>query len=178
MFHASIGMASELGEVAQALDKVDRDPVNLLEECGDVLWYVTVAIDALRFDPEWYLYSSSHPTDILLLRGNSAKFVQQNHNNLVSAVSLFADLIKKSILYDKKIMKKDYENVINDIVVATECLLLAYNYTLADAMQRNSDKLAKRYAGGYSNEKAIQRDVAAERKALEGIVDDKTEVIR
>lgn len=48
LMHASIGMVTEAGEFLDALKKVlfygkPLDKVNLIEELGDMMWYVAVA---------------------------------------------------------------------------------------------------------------------------------------
>lgn len=52
LLHASFGISSESGEIADAVKRyifygkpVDR--VNLIEEAGDVLWYLNVLLDAV-----------------------------------------------------------------------------------------------------------------------------------
>jgi phosphoribosyl-ATP pyrophosphohydrolase len=52
LIHASIGMSGEAGEIVDALKKVMMygsrlDIENLKEECGDVLWYMAIMLDAL-----------------------------------------------------------------------------------------------------------------------------------
>lgn len=50
LLHAALGVASEVGELAMALDTTPLDVANLKEEIGDVLWYLAVAADALGTD--------------------------------------------------------------------------------------------------------------------------------
>ncbi|QQS39178.1 nucleoside triphosphate pyrophosphohydrolase family protein [Candidatus Woesebacteria bacterium] len=55
--HAILGMITESGELADALKKykfynLPLDKVNLIEEIGDVLWYVAIACDELGVDFE------------------------------------------------------------------------------------------------------------------------------
>jgi len=52
LLHAAMGMQTEAGEFTDALKKhffcgKELDRVNLVEELGDQLWYIAVAIDAL-----------------------------------------------------------------------------------------------------------------------------------
>jgi len=49
--HALIGLQSEVGELADAVKKrVFRgdalDKTNILEECGDILWYLNLMVDS------------------------------------------------------------------------------------------------------------------------------------
>lgn len=56
LLHAAIGLTTESGELIDALKKhifygKPLDTVNLKEELGDLLWYVAIAMDALKLDP-------------------------------------------------------------------------------------------------------------------------------
>jgi NTP pyrophosphatase (non-canonical NTP hydrolase) len=54
ILHGAVGMATEAGEL---LDNVKRslfygkeiDKVNVMEECGDALWYIAIALDACGY---------------------------------------------------------------------------------------------------------------------------------
>ncbi len=57
LLHASLGIVTEAAEVADILKKhvfygKILDKAHLLEELGDVLWYISIAIDALGSDFE------------------------------------------------------------------------------------------------------------------------------
>jgi NTP pyrophosphatase (non-canonical NTP hydrolase) len=52
LMHGAIGMATEVGELQDAIKKLfiygkELDGVNVMEECGDVLWYIALALDAV-----------------------------------------------------------------------------------------------------------------------------------
>ena len=61
ILHAAVGLISESGEIADRLLKFEsshyqalqeEDRVNLLEECGDICWYLSVMLNALGFSFE------------------------------------------------------------------------------------------------------------------------------
>jgi NTP pyrophosphatase (non-canonical NTP hydrolase) len=57
LLHAAMGTATEAGEVVDILKKhvfygKKIDKIHLLEELGDLLWYISIAIDALDSDFE------------------------------------------------------------------------------------------------------------------------------
>lgn len=56
MLHAAIGVVTEGGELLEALidnlQKDDVDEVNLIEEGGDVMWYLSILFDELDTDFE------------------------------------------------------------------------------------------------------------------------------
>lgn len=52
LLHAAIGMCTESGELQDALKKQliygkELDAVNVVEEIGDQLWYIAIALDAV-----------------------------------------------------------------------------------------------------------------------------------
>lgn len=54
MLHAAIGLCTEAGELQDMLKRhlfygQPLNPVNLLEECGDALWYISIALDAAGY---------------------------------------------------------------------------------------------------------------------------------
>lgn len=56
IFHGIIGTATEAGELVAALqngingDNIDR--INIMEEIGDVFWYIAILHDALKLNPD------------------------------------------------------------------------------------------------------------------------------
>lgn len=94
LIHATLGMASEVGELADALKKhiiygQALDEINILEENGDLSWYQAIGLSA----------------------------------------------VKRS---------------------------------MSDCLERNIAKLKTRYGDKFDADKALNRDLVAERKALEG----------
>lgn len=57
LLHAGMGMCTEAAEFVDQLKKAlfygkPIDEVNLVEELGDTLWYMAIAVDALKTDLE------------------------------------------------------------------------------------------------------------------------------
>ena len=53
LLHGAIGLCTEAGEIQDTLKKhlfyaADLDENNLIEECGDVLWYLAEILNALK----------------------------------------------------------------------------------------------------------------------------------
>lgn len=94
LIHATLGMASEVGELADALKKhiiygKTLDEINVLEENGDLSWYQAIGLSAIK-------------------------------------------------------------------------------RTMSEALERNVAKLKVRFGDKFDTDKALNRDLTAERKALEG----------
>lgn len=52
LLHAAVGMSGETGEIVDGLKKSmmygkELNKINLLEECGDLLWYIAVMLHEL-----------------------------------------------------------------------------------------------------------------------------------
>jgi NTP pyrophosphatase (non-canonical NTP hydrolase) len=54
LIHAALGVCTEAGELQDALKRhliygKDFDPTNVMEECGDLLWYIALALHATGY---------------------------------------------------------------------------------------------------------------------------------
>jgi NTP pyrophosphatase (non-canonical NTP hydrolase) len=57
LLHAQLGITTEAGELADAIKKhviynQSLDEGNILEECGDLLWYISIALSSCGFTME------------------------------------------------------------------------------------------------------------------------------
>jgi hypothetical protein len=57
LLHALLGVCTEAGELQDMVKKHliygrEFDRVNVLEECGDILWYIALALDTCGYDLE------------------------------------------------------------------------------------------------------------------------------
>lgn len=82
VFHGIIGMATEAGELVEALDKSIEnegviDPVNVHEEIHDSSWYQAVLHDALNLDWEQGLDNNIHKLQVRY----PGKFSTENATN-------------------------------------------------------------------------------------------------
>lgn len=78
------------------------------------------------------------------------------------------DALKKHVYYDKPL---DTVNVIEeagDILWYLAIILAAAGSNFDEAMTRNIEKLRNRYPDGFTKQGALERNLEAERKALEG----------
>lgn len=77
------------------------------------------------------------------------------------------DIMKKHIFYGKEIDRVNFVEELGDLMwyVAIACDELGVS--LEEVMQKNAEKLAKRYEGGFTETKALNRDLGSERKILE-----------
>jgi NTP pyrophosphatase (non-canonical NTP hydrolase) len=87
---------------------------------------------------------------------------------LASEVGELADMLKKHIIYGKAL---DLVNIIEetgDVLWYEALALAAVKGQLSDAMEKNIAKLQKRFGDKFTEHAALNRDLPAERKILEG----------
>lgn len=77
------------------------------------------------------------------------------------------DQLKRHVYYGKDFDKVNILEEAGDILFYVAQILDACGYKLSDAMQKNIDKLTKRYGDKFTQEAANHRDLEAERIVLE-----------
>jgi NTP pyrophosphatase (non-canonical NTP hydrolase) len=82
LLHAFMGMSTEAGEALDAIKKhlfygKELDEINLIEELGDALWYISVAINALGTSYEQVMERNLAK----LKKRYGEKFNEQSANN-------------------------------------------------------------------------------------------------
>lgn len=78
LLHGVLGIASEAGELHEALvksliEKKEIDKVNIMEECGDVLWYVALLLRAVDSN-----FEEAMQKNITKLEFRKGKFVNRD----------------------------------------------------------------------------------------------------
>lgn len=168
--HGAIGICTEIGELQDALKKHiiygrDLDPVNIMEECGDIAWYIALVADAadLSLMPSETLYTQNTGAlagdlrkkellDCAFLLGNENGWFQYACSRLET---------------DGMPEQVQASNGIAALLHLGATILNACGYTWKDACERNIAKLAKRYGEKFSEFAALNRDLGAERQELE-----------
>lgn len=158
--HASLGLISEVGEMADMLKRSLAygkafDPVNLVEESGDVLWYVVLLCTQTDHDFEMLLPRALYACDPI--------------DMMVEDLAQFAGIVAtRARQCEMHGMKHTYTNELRRIVTTVEKICRAAGYSIETAMDRNIAKLARRYPEGFTEWRALNRDLVGERKVLEG----------
>lgn len=86
---------------------------------------------------------------------------------LVTEAREIADVLKAHIAYGKILDKTNIVEEAGDLLYYLSRLLTAVGSSIPESMEKNVRKLAARYPGGFSDEKALNRNLEAERKELE-----------
>lgn len=86
---------------------------------------------------------------------------------LLSEVGELAPSLK-AMMAGEKVDEVNLKEELGDLMWYIARTARGLNVSLEDVMMTNIKKLAKRYPGKFSSESALNRDLAAERKILEG----------
>lgn len=95
LLHAAIGLCTESGEIQDQLKKAifygkSLDKVNLVEELGDLMWYIGIACDALGVTLEE------------VMQKNHEKLKARYGTKFTEAAALNRDLDKEREILEKK----------------------------------------------------------------------------
>lgn len=169
LLHGAIGLASELAEIREmARDNDYVDKVNLLEEMGDLFWYMGIIVDELGIDPN-QIFRTKQVKAVLwqfpdLAASNELSTII---DTLTICIGYMIDIFKKSLMYGKEIDVETVEGILQEMGIDIEDALNAHGYTSNDARQINIDKLRARYGEKFTEAAALNRDLETERKILE-----------
>lgn len=160
--HCTAGMGSELlEEVTIALDTGDK--INLAEELADAQWYACnyATLYGLVLPDKIH---ALHPNDTSL---EDAKLYINNRSIMLGKL---LDFDKKELAYKKLTDNEKRQKVLHQWIASLEFMALLYGIDMETARDRVIQKLYVRYPAeeGYSDQRAVNRDLQTERETLEG----------
>lgn len=153
LLHATMGI---LTEVEELLDNHigKEDPTNILEEIGDVTWYIAIIAREYNLDlPENLPLSNKDPMKIVI--------------SIIKNTSKLLDALKKKIFYNKEINEESFKQTTIIIMILVQSYMNHFNIDIEKSFDINIKKLKSRYGEKFSSEKAINRDLETEREILE-----------
>ena len=167
ILHGAIGIQTEIAEIYEAFSEVDPefldedvDMVNIVEESGDIAWYLAIIhreLDISYLDLRLHSpYQSPEEYFFVLERMNIAS------GNLL-------DMVKKKAFYDKSFELDKLKVYMSDIYSGIHWLLSNFSQkVLAEALAVNINKLEARFPEKFEIKNANVRDLDKERRILEG----------
>jgi hypothetical protein len=168
LLHASLGLASEAGELIDAVRlRGPLDRTNLIEEVGDLLWYAALADAAAGGGMGAGLWFQSGPpveADEAMLYVH----LMEGHARLSGDIGVLADQAKRALFYGQPWSTTVVREVVRRIVLQLAWMAGYLGSTLATVAAANVAKLRQRYPERFSESQAQRRDLPAERAALEG----------
>ena len=162
--HAIMGLVTESGELLEGIwdPQGYMDKTNIQEELGDLLWYVALLANILDIHFEAILNSSFEESQIA---GFEMSQMLSIRLTIISADML--DQMKKILFYKKPLDGDWLVDGLRKILTIIYQFCDVFEIQLEEVGRINITKLKKRYPEKFTEEKAAQRDLAAERKTLE-----------
>jgi len=152
--HALYGLVTEAAEALDTLKKVkfygqEFDKVHALEELGDIRWYVELAYVAFDLETKDWRVLDEHYSHYDY--GASVRFIVYQSAHIMEEC------------YEGNNALYALQSILDFLNNAAECL----GYTMEDVESANIAKLKKRYPEKWTEDKAMNRDLEAERKELD-----------
>lgn len=154
ILHAVIGVNTEMGELFLA-----TDDTNLVEEVGDVLWYIAIFASEIEasFDELELLGKMELETEELEI---------DSMESLFQVTSDTLDVVKRALFYGVELDEVKIARKFGVILLALRHHLADDGYTIEMAMDANIAKLTKRYGDKFTTEACVDRDLAGELEEL------------
>lgn len=154
--HGVLGFVTEHQEFFAA-----RDSVETVEEFGDLMWYVVLLADVAHVDLAEVMESIETPNDL--------------HDALTLTFETWlarcADTGKRWKYYNIPPSESALKETVTQLFLYARTFWFmrgSYGSDTSEALDRNIAKLKARYPEKFTTEAAANRDLAAERVALEG----------
>ena len=179
IIHAIMGLATEAGELIDALKKhvfygKPIDEKNLIEECGDVMWYLVILCDVYKIDLSFAVNRTiglrEYPKDIEWKNADGEKRIIDSRIfripfNIMKTVGEIMDLaLKTPLVFNNHGMQMLVYVFVNDLGV----LLRAFHSDFETIMGKNIAKLKARFPDKVTLDKASNRDLDKEQQAMDG----------
>jgi NTP pyrophosphatase (non-canonical NTP hydrolase) len=153
LHHAVVGIAGEVGEVLDCLKKtwIYGKPLNtgnLLEECGDILFYA----EAVAIQGEFRLESIE---ELLEPRDPDIEDMLSIAETMYSVGSSMMKSRRRLSGWTRHVVSSEYD--LRLLVYRVDEMLCYLGLTWRDAMLHNIEKLKLRYPDGYTDQAAIVR---------------------
>lgn len=161
--HAQIGMLTELGELGDLIKREfaygkEFDRINLLEEVGDIFWYLVLYCDEKQIH--------ARKLDDTLL--SCAACYQGTPESDEKMLRLLGATI--SMMAADELLELDSYDIVARVeasVMLLYAFLVKYDFTVEQCLIANDAKLEKRTGKAYNREAILNRDTDAERQILE-----------
>jgi NTP pyrophosphatase (non-canonical NTP hydrolase) len=154
LLHASLGIISELHEMA-----LSQDDVNTKEEIGDVLWYIAIALDELGVD-----FAGIMP----LVTITEWDLEHKMGEIFSETIAGFADVSKRACFYGLVLDEAKFGALLADTLRMIAAICAENGIEMEQCMEANIAKLKARYPKKFTTEDAVNRDLDEEHAILSG----------
>ena len=158
--HYLLGISSEIGEMCSCLKKFvgynrPLDIVNLGEEMGDILWFVSQLVQ---------LKYPDGPVSKMVFEEKEIPENLNRESNLFKMI-MALNLIFTHIIWAEK-ENKSYQQELYDMIDVLSFIGKLYGLHLADLAWINIQKLAVRFPEKFDSQREMMRDLGLEYQTL------------
>ena len=160
LFHAILGIQTEINEIYDAIEDknyTDYDIVNILEEFGDMSWYLAIACDDRKLVIDFNVAAID---ERYIVENFKIKEIRQIESELL-------DHSKKVMFYGKQLDEKLVDAGVKELLNLVFNSILSLQGNIKNVLQANILKLKARYPDSFSDFHAENRDLVKEREILE-----------
>jgi len=156
VLHAVIGILTEVEELLDNHIGETQDFTNILEEAGDITWYLAIIGREYQLDyPQLLVRTKNEDPMKLVLK-------------IIKNTCKLLDMMKKKIYYNKPIDENLFKTITHVVMLDLSDYMNVYDINIQNSFDINIAKLKARYGEKFSSERAINRDLETERNILEG----------
>ena len=144
MLHSILGLVTEENELLFAFE--NNDNVNIVEELGDIMWYVALWSKTTGFIPE--IKEKYDPADGFF------------------KVYELLDMAKRTLYYKAPFDMEQANRYVEHIFNTINDLCSKLKIDFENILDININKLKQRYPNGFDEEKAVKRNTKKEVKVM------------
>lgn len=158
MLHGLIGLCTESGELLDAMKKhlyygKELDTVNMLEEIGDLCWYLAIICDVMGIDFAEQVEKAKEYNDT------------QEERSLLTACAELNAVCGGNLM---TMVAQGQPHTITPLFLLIDELVIELDGKWEEICEKNIAKLEARYGDKFDAHKALNRDTDKEREILEG----------
>lgn len=153
--HMIYGMISEIPELLDAFYK--QDQVNVGEELSDQNWYLA----------NYCNFNNIKLQDLVIVDGVKDIPGRTYVEKIVYYIGELADLEKKELAYKKSFSAEKQIDILQNLFYWICSAYRDSKINIYESLEKNINKLKVRFPEKFETEKALNRDLDAERKVLE-----------
>ncbi len=161
--HMGLGVATEFLELRRAVK--NKDNVNIVEEIGDHNWYLANHLSLYFKDTDkvW-----KDLTKIYFKPQHSLLSIEDEMEYIESKVERYTDVCKKLFAYGKYVdgYHDELRSLVVEINTSLVAILLKINTVPQECLDKNINKLYKRYPLKFDSFLAMNRDLLKEYDVL------------
>lgn len=171
LLNGVLGLCGEAGELALAADELE-DAVNfhcsvveskrdaVILELGDVMWYVNLLRDCLGPGVDQGCRYKPRLSTARCLNAAGADRVAWESKLIALEAASVADMLKKHYFQGHGFDADKVDRALRRVMLAAEIIAWNICLTLGEILDRNIEKLSRRYPEGFDPERSVHREEA------------------